>query len=114
MVSRRNLRREAGDLILDVPITFSEALTGARIEVPTLDGRVRLKVPKGAGDGRRLRLKGKGPLIPGGEGKRGDLYVVLRPVAPTLGEYAGDEEAVELARGFDRFYAGDVREGLEF
>ena len=69
------LKREGDDLLLEVPLTVREALAGDRIEVPTLEGNIRVKVPAGVTSGQRLRLRGKGmPLQSGG---RGDLYLVL-------------------------------------
>ena len=100
------LRKEGEDLYMDVPLTISEALGGARIEVPTLDGPVRVKVPAGATSGQKMRLRGKGVLKPGG---RGDLYLVLRPTVPET----DDPEALQAAEALDRFYEGDVRAGLE-
>jgi curved DNA-binding protein len=70
------------DLYLDVPITPWEATLGAQIEVPTLDGKVRIKVGPGARAGQKLRLAGKGLPKPGGG--HGDLYAVLTIVTPTV------------------------------
>jgi DnaJ-class molecular chaperone len=61
-------------------ITLYEAVLGARIEVPTIDGAVTMSVPKGANTGTRLRLKGKG--VPGSRHPAGDLYVTLKVVLP--------------------------------
>ncbi len=73
-------QREGRDLRLDVPVTLYEAVLGAEIEVATLDGAVKLKVPPGAHHGRAMRLKGKG--LPGPGTVMGDLYVTLRIVLP--------------------------------
>ncbi|MCS5693570.1 DnaJ domain-containing protein [Cyanobium sp. FGCU-6] len=70
------------DLYLEVPITPWEAVLGAEIELPTLDGRVRVAVKPGAKGGQKLRLAGKG-LPRRGEGA-GDLYGVLQLVTPTV------------------------------
>jgi curved DNA-binding protein len=69
------------DLYLDVPVTPWEATLGTSIEVPTLDGKVRLKISAGATAGQRLRLAGKGLPKPGGG--HGDLYAVLQIVTPS-------------------------------
>jgi curved DNA-binding protein len=66
------------DLFLDVPIAPWEAALGATAEVPTLDGRVRVKIPAGATSGQQLRLAGKG--LPRRDGGRGDQYCVLQLV----------------------------------
>ena len=73
--------RKDNDIYAEVPVTLPEALLGAKIEVPTIDGVVSMTVPKGANTGTRLRVRGKGVLAPGG-GERGDQYVTLRVVLP--------------------------------
>lgn len=52
--------REEDDILLDVPITIGQAILGDTIEVPTLDGKVDLKIPRGTQPGTILRLRGKG------------------------------------------------------
>ncbi len=69
------------DVHLEVPVTLKEAVLGASIEVPTLDGKVAVRVPPGASGGTTLRLKGKGLRDPAG-GAAGDQYVRLRIVLP--------------------------------
>jgi DnaJ-class molecular chaperone len=73
-------RRQGQDIHVDVPISLSEAVLGARITAPTLDGPVRLTVPPGSSGGRTLRLKGKGVALPGAG--YGDQYVRLLVVLP--------------------------------
>ena len=68
------------DLYLDVPIAPWEAALGAQVEVPTLEGNVRLKIAPGASSGQKLRLSGKG--LPKPDGTSGDLYAVLQIVNP--------------------------------
>jgi curved DNA-binding protein len=69
------------DLLCEVPLTPSEAALGAKIEVPTLEGRVRLTIPAGTSSGRTLRLSGRGlPRARGGG--RGDQLVKVRIEAP--------------------------------
>lgn len=72
-------RVEGKDIYLDTPITPSEAVLGASINVPTLYGKVLLKVPAGAKSGQKMRLTGKG--MPCRDGL-GDLYVVLTIAVP--------------------------------
>jgi DnaJ-class molecular chaperone len=72
--------RRDNDIYLDVPISLSEAVNGASIKVPTLDGQVTVKVPKGANTGALLRLKGKG--VPVGSDKHGDMFVKLAIMLP--------------------------------
>ena len=69
-------RREGNDLLLDVPISLSEAVLGGKVEVPTLGGdRLEVKVPPGTSSGAKLRLRGKGV-------KGGDMYLVFKVVVP--------------------------------
>ncbi len=81
MIPHPYFRREGNDVYLDVPITYSEAVKGARISVPTIDGTVTVSVPAGSSSGRKLRLKGRGIPAPKG-GSRGDQYAVLQVVVP--------------------------------
>jgi curved DNA-binding protein len=74
-------RREGDDLYVDVPVTFAEAALGAEIEVPTLSGRARIRVPAGSQTGRLMRLKGKG-MPPLKAGEPGDLFAKLVVVVP--------------------------------
>jgi curved DNA-binding protein len=69
------------DLYLELPVTPSEAVLGASVEVPTLEGRVRVNVKPGSRAGQKLRLTGKGLPLPGGG--HGDLYCVLQIVTPS-------------------------------
>lgn len=74
-------RAEGQDLYHDLAISPWEAVLGASVPVPTLDGSLRAKVPAGSSSGQRLRLRGKG--LPGAQGKTaGDLYAVLQIVVP--------------------------------
>ena len=72
-------RPEGANLRLDLPITLYEAVLGAKVRVPTLDGAVELAIPPGTGAGRTFRLKGKGMS---GKGTAGDLLVTARIVLP--------------------------------
>ncbi len=74
-------RREGRDLFVDVPVTIVEAIRGAKIEVPTLEGRATVSVPPGTDSGKKLRLRGKGITAPNG-GAPGDLYVVIQIRVP--------------------------------
>jgi DnaJ-class molecular chaperone len=69
------------DITTDLPITASEAVLGASIEAPTIDGKAEVKIPAGSQGGQRLRLRGQGLNKRGGG--RGDAYVRLKIVVPT-------------------------------
>lgn len=73
--------RRGNDIYLDLPIRITEAALGAKIELPTIDGRSTLTIPPGTPSGAKLRMKGKG--VPcSRQGKRGDQYVVIKIVPP--------------------------------
>jgi molecular chaperone DnaJ len=101
------LRREGDDLFMAVPVAVHEAVLGARIDVPTLDGPARVTVPPGTQGGRRLRLAGRG--APTSAGGRGDLVLEVRLVLPET----ADERSRELMREFGRLNGGDVRRDLQ-
>jgi molecular chaperone DnaJ len=100
-------RRDRDDLHVTVPIAVDEAALGARIEVPSLDGPVRLRVPPGTQSGQRFRLRDRGVPSPRG-GSRGDLVVEVRIVLPKV----LDERSKELLREFGRINTADVRTDL--
>jgi molecular chaperone DnaJ len=101
------LRREGDDLHMAVPVAVHEAVLGARIDVPTLDGPVKVTVPPGSQAGRRLRLAGRGAPTP--SGGRGDLLVEVTLVLPAV----VDERSRDLMREFGRLNSGDVRRDLQ-
>ena len=86
-------RREGSDLTLDLPVTFSEAILGAKLPVPTPGGPVTLTIPPRSDAGTRLRLRGRG-VAAHGTVPAGDLYVILRlvtgPVDPALETFLRD------------------------
>lgn len=102
------LRRKNGDITLDLPLTFSEAALGTRVEIPTVDGRVKLKIPAGTQSGRTFRLKGKGAPRLKGKGK-GDMKVTVRIVVP---EKLTQEER-ELIEGLGGIEPKDIRAHLK-
>jgi curved DNA-binding protein len=72
---------EGHDLSVTVPITPWEAALGAKVDVPTLDGPVKMTLPPGTQSGQRLRIRGKG--LPKGKGGQGDLYAMVQIAVPT-------------------------------
>lgn len=73
--------RENNDVICEIPVSFAQAALGAEIEVPTLDGKVNVKIPEGTQSGRIFRLRGKG--IPSLQNRgRGDEMVIVRVETP--------------------------------
>jgi len=80
--------RDGADLRLQLPIALYEAVLGAKVRVPTLDGAVELAIPSGINSGRTFRLKGKGMPTKGGAG---DLYVTVRIMLPDRSDPALEE-----------------------
>jgi DnaJ-class molecular chaperone len=79
--SHAQFKRSGDDIMVEVPITIDEAVLGAKVEVPTVSGRVQLAVPKGTSSGRVFRLKGKG-IKSAGRAEAGDQLVTVKIVLP--------------------------------
>lgn len=96
-------RRDGADVHIDTAVTLPEAVLGAKINVPTLDGEVALNVPAGSNSGTILRLKGKGLPNPPGKRRlgRGDQYVTLALVLPPKPDTALKDFAATWAAGLD-------------
>lgn len=73
-------KRQGDDILVELPITIDEAVLGAKVEVPTVTGRVQLTIPKGTSSGKTFRLKGKG--VKTKSGGNGDELVTVRIVLP--------------------------------
>ncbi len=99
--------RDGDDLRIVVPIAVFEAALGAKIDVPTIDGRARLRIPPGTQSGQRFRLHGRGAPSPR-DGRPGDLVVEVRLLLPKV----LDERSKELMREFGRLNAENVRKDL--
>ena len=74
-------RRDGVDVFCEAPITFSQAVLGAELEIPTIDGKVKYSIPEGTQTGTVFRLKGKGIPVLNGRG-RGDQYVTVTIETP--------------------------------
>ena len=90
--------RHGDDLHMTASIGVHEAVLGSRIDLPTFDGPVKLRIPPGTQAGQRFRLRGRG--APGGNGGRGDLLVEMRIVLPDI----IDERGKALMREFGKLY----------
>src|ERR1700691_5163643 len=101
-------RRDADDIYLTVPVSATEAALGAKIEVPTIDGRALLKIPPGTQSGQKLRLREKGVPSATKEGVRGDEIVEITVSVPM----PRDERTKELLRELAKLNPEDPREEL--
>ncbi len=96
-------QREDNNVICEIPISFIQAALGCELEVPTLDGKVAMKIPDGTQSGKIYRLKGKGIHSLQGYG-RGDQLVVIRIETPTN----LNKKQKELLEEFARISGEDV------
>ena len=100
----RFFRREGDNIRLDLPVSIDEAVLGAQVRVPTVDGPVMLSIPKGSSSGKVLRLKGKG--FTGKKGARGDQLVTLMVDVPD------DAELAKFLEGWKGKGKSNPRSGL--
>ena len=99
-------RRDASNLLVDVPISLTEAALGAKVDVPTLsEGLVTVTVPPGSASGTRLRLRGKG-IVNRKSNAPGDLYAILQIVVPK----ELDDRSRKLLEEFAELHPEDLRE----
>lgn len=99
-------RRDGADIYLDLPVSVTEAVLGAKIEVPTVEGRGTVTLPPGTPSGGRLRLRGQG-VIRRDSGERGDQYVVVQIVPPK----ALSDEEKKLYEQLQQLAKHNPREG---
>jgi len=97
--------RSADNVLISIPVTVGEAALGAKIEVPTIDGRAQLKIPPGTQSGQKLRMRERGVPSAANEGVRGDQIVTVDIVVPLL----KDERSKEILREFARLNPEDPR-----
>ncbi len=101
-------RRDGDDIYLTVPVSVNEATLGAKIEVPTIDGRALLKIHPGTQPGQKLRLREKGVPSATKDGERGDEIVEIAVTVPM----PRDERTKELLRELAKLNPEDPREEL--
>jgi molecular chaperone DnaJ len=100
--------RQSDDIYVTVPATVAEAALGAKIEVPTIDGRAQLKVPQGTQSGQKLRMRDRGVPSAVNSGQRGDQIVTIEIVVPKV----QDERSKEILREFAKLNPEDPREAI--
>ncbi len=103
------LKREGDDLFMEIPITVAEAIIGGTISVPTIDGKVNVKIPPKSQSGQTLRLKGKGAVNLKSK-KRGNLMLKLIVKVPQT----DDREIFKAAEKINGFYKEDPRDNIRF
>jgi molecular chaperone DnaJ len=99
--------RSGDDLTITIPVTYPEAVLGASVRVPTLDGSVTLRIPAGTPSGRTLRVRGRG--VNRKDGSRGDLLATIEVVVPTR----LDDSAREALEKYAAAGPGNVRDHLD-
>src|SRR5437016_2514048 len=100
--------RDGDDIRIKVPITPTEAALGAKVVVPTIDGRAQLRIPPGTQSGQKLRLREKGVPSTAKEGHRGDEIVEIKVTVPM----PRDERTKELLRELAKLNPEDPRSEL--
>jgi molecular chaperone DnaJ len=90
--------RVGDDIQLTVPVTIAEASLGAKVDVPTIDGRAQLKIPPGTQGGQKLRMRGRGVENAQRPEQHGDEIVTVEVVVPALHDERSKEIMRELAR----------------
>ncbi len=100
--------RVGDDIQVTIPVTIAEASLGAKIEVPTIDGRAQLKIPPGTQNGQKLRLRERGVESASHPGQRGDQIVTVEVVIAAL----KDERSREIMREFAKLNSEDPRAAL--
>jgi molecular chaperone DnaJ len=106
VAASRTFGRKGNDLTLNVPITYPEAVLGTKIEVPTLNGGVKLKIPAGTPSGKTFRVRGKG--VTPDRGRTGDLLVTVQVAVPSK----VSKEEKKLLEDLAAIEADDVRSHL--
>jgi molecular chaperone DnaJ len=99
--------RNGDDIEITVPVRIDEAGLGAKIEVPTIDGRALLKIPQGTKNGQKFRLREKG-VQNTRKGTRGDQIVEVEVLAPVV----QDERTKELLREYANLHPEDPRANI--
>lgn len=100
--------RRGDDLYTVVPITVTEASLGAKVEVPTIDGRSQVRIPPGTNSGKKLRLREKGAPSARQQGKRGDQIIEVQVVVPK----PEDERVRNLLKELSKLDPEDPRKEL--
>ncbi len=104
----RHFKRNGNDITVEIPISYTQAVLGASIDVPTIHGDVKFKIPAGTQTGTKLRLKGKG--VQPSKGRDGDQYVIVNVKIPT--DITNKEK--ELLKQLSEYEEGHVNQSNFF
>ncbi len=99
-------KRDGSDISIQVPVTPAEAVLGAKIEVPTIDGKALMRIPPGTSSGQTFRVRGRG--VAGPRGARGDQFVRISIVVPKV----PDENTKDLMREYAERNPENPRESI--
>jgi DnaJ-class molecular chaperone len=100
-------RREGNDILITLPITLDEAVLGGKVETPTIEGAVKLTIPKGASSGQTLRMRARG--VKSADKPAGDQRVELQIVTPPK----GNEELEKFMENWRKTNTYDPRKGMK-
>ena len=102
----RRFERRGANLYLKLPVSFTEAALGTKVEVPTPDDSTTIRIPPGTQGGSKLRIKGQGMPLPRSKDQRGDLFAEVQVVTPQI----QDERSKELLRELGELNDHGIRE----
>lgn len=102
----RVFSRDGDDIVITLPITIDEAVLGGKVEAPTIDGPVKVTIPKGASSGQTLRLRGRGIAAKGRPA--GDQRIELKIVMPKV----VDEDLARFMEDWRKTHEYDPRKGV--
>lgn len=103
------LKRDGDNLYMDVPVTIYELMAGATILIPSINGKVKVKIPAKSQNGQTLKLKGKGAVNIKTK-KQGDMLIKLSVMVPVT----EDKETLEAVKKMAGLYPQDIRSGIIF
>ena len=101
------LTRKGNNLIMELPVTLHEIMAGGTVTVPTIDGKIKLKIPAKSQNGQILKLKGKGAINLKTK-QKGDMFIKLKVVLPKT----SDDKKLEEIKKLESLYKKDVRAAI--
>ncbi len=105
----RYFKRQGYNIEIELPVTYAEAALGAKIEIPTIEGKTLLKIPPSTNSGQKMRLKNRGVINPKTKSK-GDMYISIKIIPPSIKAI----EVREMLKKIEEKSPYNPREGLEW